>query len=76
MVSPTRALHQNKATLSYGNFKPAKTNVYNGSPLPVFKMEDYLIVSDIIQGLREIRNQEFVPESILDILEEDNPDCD
>ncbi|NEO38010.1 MAG: hypothetical protein F6J90_17410 [Moorea sp. SIOASIH] len=39
-------------------------------------MEDYLIVSDIIQGLREIRNQEFVPESILDILEEDNQDCD
>ncbi|NET83881.1 MAG: hypothetical protein F6J94_18725 [Moorea sp. SIO1F2] len=39
-------------------------------------MEDYLIVSDIIQGLREIRNQEFVPESILDILEEDNRDCD
>ena len=33
--------------------------------------EDYLIVSDITQGLREIRNQEFVPESILDILEED-----
>lgn len=38
-------------------------------------MEDYLIVSEITQGLREIRNQEFVPESILDILEEDNQDC-
>ncbi|NEQ07143.1 MAG: hypothetical protein F6K37_14720 [Moorea sp. SIO4E2] len=38
-------------------------------------MEDYFIVSEIIQGLREIRNQEFVPESILDILQEDNLDC-
>ena len=34
-------------------------------------MEDWKIVSDIAQGLREIKNQEFVSESILDILHED-----
>ncbi len=34
-------------------------------------MEDWKIVSDIAQGLREIKNQEFVSESILDILQED-----
>ncbi|MDJ0900281.1 MAG: hypothetical protein QNJ55_15870 [Xenococcus sp. MO_188.B8] len=34
-------------------------------------MEDWKIVSDISQGLREIKNQEFVSESILDILQED-----
>ena len=34
-------------------------------------MEDWKIVSDITQGLREIKNQEFVSESILDILQED-----
>ena len=34
-------------------------------------MEDWKIVSDIAQGLREIKDQEFVSESILDILLED-----
>ena len=34
-------------------------------------MEDWKIVSDIAQGLKEIKNQEFVSESILDILQED-----
>ncbi len=34
-------------------------------------MEDWKIVSDIAQGLREIKDQEFVSESILDILQED-----
>ncbi|MEM9276669.1 MAG: hypothetical protein AAGA80_27575 [Cyanobacteria bacterium P01_F01_bin.143] len=34
-------------------------------------MEDWKIISDITQGLKEIKNQEFVSESILDILQED-----
>ncbi len=34
-------------------------------------MEDWKIISDIAQGLKEIKNQEFVSESIIDILQED-----
>ncbi|NET60656.1 MAG: hypothetical protein F6K47_32300 [Symploca sp. SIO2E6] len=34
-------------------------------------MEDWKIVSGIMQGLEEVKNGEFVPESILDILYED-----
>ncbi|NES17876.1 MAG: hypothetical protein F6K41_02890 [Symploca sp. SIO3E6] len=34
-------------------------------------MEDWKIVSGIMQGLEEVKNGEFVPESILDILHED-----
>lgn len=34
-------------------------------------LEDLAIIRDIVQGLREARSGEFVPESILDILDED-----
>ncbi|MET0155788.1 MAG: hypothetical protein ABW189_06780 [Rickettsiales bacterium] len=34
-------------------------------------MEDWHIVSDVAQGLREMKNGEFASESILDILRED-----
>ena len=34
-------------------------------------MEDWTVVSSVVQGLREVRKGEFVPESILDILHED-----
>ena len=34
-------------------------------------MEDWKIVAGIMQGLEEVKNGEFVPESILDILYED-----
>ncbi|PSB68577.1 hypothetical protein C7B61_00110 [filamentous cyanobacterium CCP1] len=33
-------------------------------------MEDFAIVSDVVQGLREVKAGEFVSESILDILDE------
>lgn len=34
-------------------------------------MEDWAIVSSVVQGLKELGRGEFVPESILDILHED-----
>ncbi len=34
-------------------------------------MEDWAIVSDITQSLKEMKRGEFVPESITDILNED-----
>jgi antitoxin ParD1/3/4 len=34
-------------------------------------MEDWAIVSGVMQGLKEVRNGEFVKETILDILHED-----
>lgn len=33
-------------------------------------MREWAVVSDVAQGLRELRQGEFVKESILDILEE------
>lgn len=33
-------------------------------------MQDWLVVRDIAQGLKEARQGEFAPESILDILHE------
>lgn len=33
-------------------------------------MEDFAIVLDVVQGLREVKAGEFVSESILDILDE------
>ncbi|NEQ11267.1 MAG: DUF4870 domain-containing protein, partial [Moorea sp. SIO4E2] len=47
---PHERLHQDKAPLSYGNFKPAKTDVYNGSPLPVFKMDQRKLLSLLCHG--------------------------
>ena len=34
-------------------------------------MEDWAIVSTVVQGLKEVSNGEFVKETILDILRED-----
>jgi antitoxin ParD1/3/4 len=34
-------------------------------------MEDWAIVSSVMQGLKEVRNSDFVKETILDILHED-----
>lgn len=34
-------------------------------------MEEWAIVSSVVQGLKELRRGEFVPESILDILHEE-----
>lgn len=34
-------------------------------------MQDSMIVYEVVQGLREARAGEFVPESILDILDEE-----
>ena len=34
-------------------------------------MEDWAIVSSVVQGLREVSNGEFVKETILDVLRED-----
>ncbi len=33
-------------------------------------MEDWAIVSGVVQGIREVRDGKFVQESILDVLEE------
>jgi antitoxin ParD1/3/4 len=34
-------------------------------------MEDWAIVSDVMQGLKEMKQGKFAPESIIDILNED-----
>jgi len=34
-------------------------------------MEDWAIVSSVVQGLREVSNGEFAKETILDVLRED-----
>jgi antitoxin ParD1/3/4 len=33
-------------------------------------MEDWVVLSDIRQGLKELKTEKFVPETILDILQE------
>jgi antitoxin ParD1/3/4 len=34
-------------------------------------MEEWAIASSVVQGLKELAREEFVPESILDVLHED-----
>lgn len=34
-------------------------------------MEDWTVISSVMQGISEMKHGEFVPESILDILNED-----
>jgi antitoxin ParD1/3/4 len=34
-------------------------------------MEDWAVVSSVVQGLREVSNGEFAKETILDVLRED-----